>query len=162
MGIVSFFTAVLLHGSWFHLIGNLLFLAVFGNDLEERLGKQRYLLFFLLAALASGLGEVLADPYSRVPRLGASGAISALLGAYLVAFPRARIRGLLPLGCLWLPTQSPAWFYLVGWFLTQLLLAWLHLDKPSGGGIAWMAHLSGFLVGPVLLVGLDRKRRRWL
>ncbi len=163
-GVVGLVTAPLLHGSVLHLAGNLIFLTVFGNDLEERLGSRRYFVFFLLAASASGFGEILTDPYSEVPRIGASGAISALLGAYLVAFPRVRLQGVLPLGCLWLPTQSPAWLFLGIWFLTQLLLSWIHLDHPFGGGIAWMAHVTGFLAGPLLLLALDpkRQRRKWL
>lgn len=159
VGIRGLLLAPLLHGSLWHLAGNLLFLAIFGNDLEDRLGPRSFFKFFVMAAAVSGLAEVATDPFSAVPRIGASGAISGLLGAYLVAFPKARLEGLWPLGCLLLPARSPAWLFLPAWFLTQLVLAWIDLGHGSRAGIAWMAHLAGFLSGPPLLAWFSRSRK---
>lgn len=152
--------ALFLHGGWLHLLGNMAFLAVFGNDVESRLRLRRFLLLYLGSGLVASLAQVAATPRSPLPLLGASGAIAGVLGAFLVLFPKARLSGILPLGCLVIPMKSRAFLFIPFWFLLQLYGA---LQAPpgsgieGGGGVAWYAHLAGFAAGPVLLFLLRRR-----
>lgn len=153
--------ALFLHGSLLHLVGNVAFLLVFGDDVEERLGRLRFLAFYLTCGVAASFGQALAAPRSTTPMIGASGAIAGLLGAFLVMYPKARISGVLPLGCLLVPARSPAYLYLPLWFLIQAAAAFLEIGRLPGGdprgGIAWYAHLTGFLAGPPLALLLRRR-----
>lgn len=149
--------ALFLHGGWLHLLGNMAFLAVFGDDVESRLRIRRFLLLYLGSGLVASVAQIAASPRSTLPLLGASGAIAGVLGAFLVLFPKARLAGILPLGCLVIPMKSRAFLFIPFWFLLQLYGA---LSAPPGslvGGVAWYAHLAGFAAGPVLLFLLRRK-----
>ena len=157
--------AMFLHGGWLHLLGNLAFLAVFGDDVEERLRGGRYLALYLLSGTAAALAQTAVTPRSPLPLVGASGAIAGLLGAFLVLFPRARLSGVLPIGCVVLPLRSRAFLFIPGWFLLQLLGALLAPPGSAAGGVAFYAHLAGFAAGPPLAWLLDRRfraRRRGL
>lgn len=136
-------TSMFLHGGWLHLIGNLWFLWIFGNNVEDTLGRGRFLLFYLVAGVLAALAHVASNPGSAVPMVGASGAISGVMGAYLVLFPRARVKTLLFLLILITIVEVPAWVYLVYWFSLQLASsAW-----TVGSGVAFWAHIGGFVVG---------------
>ena len=152
-------TSQFLHGGWLHLLGNLLYLWVFGDNVEDRLGHVKFLFFYLACGVAAGLAQVWADPSSPVPTVGASGAIAGVLGAYLVSFPKARVLTFVPIFFLpWL-VEIPAVVFLVLWFLTQVLMAWAGVGREATGGVAWWAHVGGFLAG-ALLVNLGPKARR--
>jgi rhomboid family protein len=153
------FTSMFLHGGLMHLAGNMLYLWVFGNNVEDNLGHGRFLVFYLLCGTAAAFAEALPDPSSEVPMIGASGAISGVLGAYLILFPHARVHVLIPFGFLFLHTIRAGW--LLGfWFLFQLLSGLF--GDSSEGGVAWWAHVGGFVAGMALiLVMRDRRRRLW-
>jgi len=158
-------TANFLHGGWLHIIGNMWFLAVFGDNVEDRLGHFRFLLFYLLCGAASMLVQGAVLPTSRVPAIGASGAIAGVLGAYLVLYPSARVRTLVFVFLV----DLPAVVFLGIWFLTQLLNGTASLTPGAGvaaSGVAWWAHVGGFVVGMGLCVLLrkdeaPRPRRDW-
>lgn len=152
--------ATFLHAGWLHLIGNLAFLAVFGDDVEAKLRRARYLLLYLLSGIVATLAQAAATPRSTVPLVGASGAIAGVLGAFLVLFPRARLEGVVPIGCLLLPMRSRAFLFLPGWFALQLAGALLAPPGSAGGGVAFYAHLAGFTAGPLLLLLLRPSRAR--
>ena len=154
--------SLFLHAGWIHLLGNMAFLAVFGDDVEERLGGLRYLALYALSGLVATAAQIAATPRSTVPLVGASGAIAGVLGCFLVLFPNARLEGVLPLGCLLVPLRTRAFLFLPGWFLLQLLGVWLAPPGSDAGGVAFYAHLGGFVAGPVLLfLLLPRRGRRW-
>ncbi len=140
-----------LHGSVMHLIGNMLYLWVFGDNVEDAMGHGRYLVFFLLCTAVAGLTHVAIDPVSQVPTIGASGAVSGVLGAYLVLYPRARV--IVPI--IIFPVFLPASLLLVVWFTFQVLSA---LGDPGGtSGVAWWAHIGGFVAGALLVIPFRRK-----
>jgi membrane associated rhomboid family serine protease len=151
---ISWFTAMFMHGSWDHLLGNMLFLAIFGKNVEDAFGRLRYLAFYLAGGFAAtALQTVMTlgfatDADAQVPMLGASGAISAVLGAFLVLYPQARIKTLV----LIFFVQIPAWLYLGGWFVYQLIEAHDSLISASAGGsgVAFFAHIGGFVFGWVV------------
>ncbi len=147
--LVSFFTHMFLHGGWFHLISNLWILFIFGDNVEDRMGRGRYLLFYLMGGLIAGLAQVLIDPASPTPAVGASGAIAGILGAYFMMFPRARVLTLIPIFFFPWFVEIPALFYLGFWFLSQLFsgISSLSLVDHTIGGVAWWAHIGGFLFG---------------
>jgi rhomboid family protein len=150
---LTLITSQFLHGGWLHLLGNMLFLWIFGNNVEDRLGRIRFLAFYLVGGTVAGLTQVAINPGSTVPTIGASGAIAATLGAYLVLFPRARITSLVFLGFFYQLIDVPAVVVLVFWFLLQLIdgIASLGVTDASGG-VAFFAHIGGFVFGA--LVGL--------
>jgi membrane associated rhomboid family serine protease len=161
-------TSMFLHGSWMHLLGNALFFWVFGRNVEDAMGRSRFLAFYLLCGLAAAAGQVAADPASPVPMVGASGAISGVMGAYLVMYPAARIRMLFIFVILFKVFAVPAWLVLLYWFGIQVLSA---LPQLSGAqqavesGVAVMAHIAGFLTGIALARPFARtaaRPRRWL
>jgi membrane associated rhomboid family serine protease len=152
------FTSMFLHGGLWHLIGNMLFLHVFGDNIEDAMGHLRYLLFYLLCGAAAVAAQVATDPFSPVPVVGASGAVSGVLGAYIVLFPRGRIRSLLFLGVFGTVVMVPAWVQLGLWFALQIVLGVLALGARGGGGVAFFAHVGGFVAG-MLLVWLFADRR---
>lgn len=154
-------TALFLHGGFLHLAGNLLYLWIFGDNVEDELGHVRYLAFYLAAGVAATLLHAVVDSRSTVPTLGASGAIAGVLGAYFVLFPRARVVTLVPLFVLFPLVEIPAALYLLGWFAMQLWLGSASLvTGPSGaGGVAFWAHVGGFVAG-LLLLPVFRPRRR--
>jgi membrane associated rhomboid family serine protease len=159
--VATFVTATFLHAGIFHLAGNMLYLFIFGPAVEERLGAPRYLLFYFAAAIASGLAMVAMGPESRVPVIGASGAIAGVLGAYFVVYPRGRITTILPLLLIWPMVQIPAYFYLLFWFVAQLYAGIsAGAEGPLVGGVAWWAHVGGFLFGIAIAPMLARAQPR--
>lgn len=153
--------SMFLHGGWAHILGNMLYLWIFGDNVEDRLGHFRYLAFYLACGWAASYAHIWSQPDSVVPSIGASGAIAGVLGAYLTLYPRARVVTLLPLGIFTQLVQLPAVFFLGLWFLQQFLLGTFDLVAPegTGGGIAWWAHIGGFASG-FALVRVFRKPRR--
>jgi len=154
-------TSMFLHGGWVHLIGNAIFLWVFGNNVEDNVGRVRFVVFYLACGLIAAAAQVAAQPASPVPMVGASGAISGVMGAYLVLFPHARVRVLLIL-VVWATTVwFPAWVVLLYWFALQVLAAIPQLAQAQAtvaSGPAVMAHIGGFLAG-ALLVKLFQNNR---
>lgn len=155
-------TSIFLHGGWMHLLGNMLFLWVFGRNVEDLIGRARYLGFYLACGLAATVVQVIASPYSRIPTIGASGAIAGVMGAYLIKFPRARIVALIPIFVFFTTSEVPAWVMLLWWFVIQLASGIGSVGQMdyTGGGVAWFAHIGGFLAG-MLLVRLYPARKRW-
>jgi membrane associated rhomboid family serine protease len=161
-GLIGLGTSMFLHGGWMHLLGNMLFLWVFGRNLEDLIGGARYLAFYLICGLIAAVVHVIFNPFSRVPTIGASGAIAGVMGAYLIKFPRARIITLVPIFFFITTMELPAAFLLLFWFGMQFLSGFGSIGEAdySGGGVAWFAHIGGFLAG-MLLIRLFPERRRW-
>lgn len=158
---LTLLTSTFLHGGWLHLIGNMIYLWTFGDNVEDRLGHAGYLVFYLAAGVLAGLAQVFASQGSTIPGVGASGAIAGVLGAYLVMYPQAPVRVLVPGLFLLHMTRLPAIIVLGFWFLLQLLNGFLSLGTATmstTGGTAWFAHIGGFVVG--LLMGLLLRLRR--
>jgi membrane associated rhomboid family serine protease len=161
-GIASAVVSMFLHGGWAHVIGNMWFLWIFGDNVEDRLGHFRYVVFYFASGLAATAAHALFSPQSQVPAIGASGAISGVLGAYLFLYPRARVVTLLFLGIFIQVIQVPALLYLPFWFLIQLFSGLASLGVPNSaqqGGVAFFAHIGGFVAGPLLLLVLGGGRR---
>jgi membrane associated rhomboid family serine protease len=157
----TLFTSQFLHGGLLHIAGNMLFLWIFGNNVEDRLGHLKYLIFYLACGALAALTQWFFSAYSTVPSLGASGAIAGVMGAYILRFPKAQVLTLIPLGFIFLPLRIPAVFFLGIWFLQQALYGLVSLNAPmnigmQGGGIAYWAHAGGFVFGAILgpLMGL--------
>ena len=149
---LGIFTSMFLHGDWLHLLGNMLFLWIFGNNVEDRLGSIPFLLFYLVGGVAAALTQIVIDPSSSIPLVGASGAIAAALGAYIVLFPGARILSLVFLGFFYQLIEVPALIVLGLWFGLQLINGFAVVGQTAEGGVAFFAHLGGFVFG--LGVGL--------
>jgi len=161
---MTLFTSMFLHGGWMHLIGNMLYLYIFGDNVEDMLGRVGYPLFYLAAGIAAGLAQIVVAPSSLVPAIGASGAIAGVLAVYLVLFPTAPVRVLVPGFYLMRIARVPAVIVLGMWFVIQLFNGFLSLGAVTmaTGGVAWFAHIGGFVAG--LVVGFAMrtlvKRRR--
>lgn len=151
-------THMFLHGGWLHLLGNMWFLWVFGGNVEWRLGPARYLLFYLLAGIAAAFAQIAAGPFSSVPMVGASGAISGLMGAYLILFPTAWVLTLVPWIVPILPV--PALLFLPLWFLLQAYAGVGALMGQGGDGVAWWAHAGGFLAG--VAMAMYARKMKWV
>ena len=153
--------SMFLHGGWLHLIGNMWFLWIFGDNVEDALGHVRYLFFYLGCGGAAALAQAFIAPTSQVPMVGASGAIAGVLGAYLVWFPWARVRTLLFLGIFFTVTELPALVFLVLWFVVQFFSGTLALASAGAavGGVAFFAHIGGFLAGAIVAFLLRRSGR---
>jgi rhomboid family protein len=165
--IQSIFLSMFLHGGWAHILGNMLYLWIFGDNVEDRMGHAGYLVFYLLSGVAATLAHAFMSPHSTMPAIGASGAISGVLGAYLVMFPRARVVTLIPLGFFLRLAELPALLVLGMWFLLQLLSGTASLNAPTAqeGGVAWWAHIGGFAFGMIVGVFFRRgtePRTGWL
>jgi membrane associated rhomboid family serine protease len=140
-------TSMFLHGSWLHLLGNMWFLWLFGNNVEDAMTRPRFVAFYLLCGIAAALAQVFAEPNSAIPMVGASGAISGVMGAYLVLYPHVRVFTLVPLGFFMTSLALPAWAMLVYWFVLQFVSG---LARFSGaGGVAFWAHVAGFVAGVI-------------
>ncbi len=148
--LVPLLTCMFLHGGWLHIIGNMWFLWVFGANVEDRMGSGSFLLFYLICGVGSSVAQTLFSWGSRVPSLGASGAISGVLGAYVVFFPSARILTLVPLFIIWFTARIPALVFIGLWFLIQFVSGVGSLGMKNAGGVAWWAHVGGFLLGLAL------------
>lgn len=159
--LITLVTSIFLHGGWMHLIGNMIFLSVFGKSVEDEMTPGRYLLFYLICGVAANLLQVYFSPGSTVPGIGASGAIAGVLGAYLLLYPRARVFLFIPLLFWWPIIELPAFIVLLGWFGIQLLngVASLSAAQTGTGGVAYWAHVGGFVTGMVLVLPFSRKRR---
>jgi len=152
-------TSLFLHSGWLHLIGNMWFLWIFGDNVEDRFGHLQYLLFYLVCGVGAGLAHIFFNFDSRIPAVGASGAISGVLGAYVVLFPRTRILTLIPLLIFFFTVELPAVILLGYWFLIQALSGLGSLGIETTGGVAWWAHVGGFVLGMALAKPLRRRRR---
>jgi membrane associated rhomboid family serine protease len=157
---LSLVTGIFLHGGWFHLGSNMLFLWIFGDNVEDRLGHGRYLLFYLLCGVLATLAHFCAHPLSPLPTVGASGAIAGVMGAYLFLYPRARIRTLVVVIIFIQIIHLPAWFLITIWIITQILSAYTELATAQAAGVAWFAHIGGFMAGILLLMALKPGSRR--
>ncbi len=148
--------SMFLHGGWIHLIGNMLFLFVFGRSIEDRYGHLRFLALYLLSGLGAAVTHIVLNAGSRVPTIGASGAIAGVLGAYFVCFPGARITTLIPFFFIFWTIDLPAMLLLGYWFLIQFLTGFrmLAIESATGGGVAWWAHVGGFVTGMLLALAL--------
>jgi len=160
--LVTLLTSMFLHGGWMHLIGNMLFLWVFGRNLEDLVGCARFLVFYLVCGVVSGVVQVLANPSFPQPTIGASGAIAGVMGAYLIKFPRSQIDTLVLLFVFFTRLAVPAPFYLLFWFAMQFLNGFESIGDRNytGGGVAYFAHVGGFIAG-ILLIRLFPSRQRW-
>jgi membrane associated rhomboid family serine protease len=152
-------TSMFLHGSWMHLLGNMWFLWLFGNNIEDSMTRPRFVAFYLLSGLAAALAQVAANPASEIPMVGASGAISGVMGAYLVLFPRVRVYTMIPLGFLLHSVALPAWAMLIYWAFLQFAGGLTSIGAEEGGGVAFWAHLGGFAAGVVLVKAFERRDR---
>lgn len=159
-GVLTLFTSLFLHGGLVHLGGNLLYLWIFGDDVEERLGHARYLLAYLIFGAAGSLTHALFFPFSAIPSIGASGSIAGILGVFLAVYPQAKIVTLVPLVVSYAMIELPSLVYLPIWFLMQFANGWLAVTRAAtvetSGGVAWWAHIGGFLVG--LTIGIVARR----
>ncbi len=155
---VTVLTSMFLHGGWWHVISNMWILLIFGDNVEERMGGGRYLVFYLLSGVAAGLLQSFVLRSSSEPMIGASGAIAGILGAYLLLFPHARVASLVPILFIFTVIQVPATLFLLFWFVSQLFSGWLTLGGAGGSGVAWWAHIGGFVFG-LLTVFLFARRR---
>ncbi len=154
---VTIFTAMFLHGGWFHLLSNMWVLHIFGDNIEDRLGSVRYLIFYLLSGTAAAFLQVFIMQGSSVPMIGASGAIAGILGAYLVSFPRSRIASLVPILFIFTIVEVPAVIFLIFWFVIQLYSGLFAMQGGSASGIAWWAHIGGFLFGLIMVPFFGRR-----
>jgi membrane associated rhomboid family serine protease len=154
-------TSMFLHGGWMHVIGNMWYLWIFGDNVEDSLGHGRFIVFYLLCGIVAAFGQILIQPDSTLPTIGASGAIAGVMGAYFVLYPQSRVLTLLPLIIIWEIVELPAVVLLGFWFLYQLFSAGTIAMTAStgGGGVAFMAHVAGFLFG-VVAVFVFKKRQR--
>jgi rhomboid family protein len=156
---ITILTAMFMHASWSHIIGNMIFFWAFGPEIEDAMGRWRYLVFYLVGGVVAMLAQVAASPHSTVPNLGASGAIAAVMGAFLVTYPRDRIRSLLVIFIFVNITQIPAALLIGFWFLTQLFNAG-QVAHAQGGGVAYLAHVGGFIFGAVTAKLFERAEAR--
>ncbi|WP_347488157.1 rhomboid family intramembrane serine protease [Desulfoscipio sp. XC116] len=148
--LVSFVTSMFIHGGWLHVIGNMLFLWVFGDNIEDRLGHLKYLLFYLAVGVVGGLAHIISNPVSTVPVVGASGAVAGVLGAYIIAFPRSRILALVPILIIFTLMEIPAVVFIALWFVLQLFNGVASLGGAANT-VAYWAHIGGFVMGAILI-----------
>lgn len=156
--VLPFFSSMFLHGGWMHLIGNMLFLHIFGDNVEDRFGHGRYFIFYLLSGLAAALTQISINPTSEIPMIGASGAIAGVMGAYVFMFPQAKVKTLVPVFMFLQIVELPAFLFLGIWFLMQIfsgIMAWG--IGGDAGGVAWWAHIGGFAAGAALLPFLKKR-----
>jgi membrane associated rhomboid family serine protease len=159
----TIFTSMFLHGGWFHIINNMWVLFIFGDNVEARMGGIRYLIFYLLSGVAAVFLQTYILPSSNVPMIGASGAVAGVLGAYLILFPQSRIASLVPILFIFTIIEIPAVIFLLFWFASQLYSGLFAIQGSGGSGIAWWAHVGGFLFG-IIMVFFFRTRttyRSW-
>jgi membrane associated rhomboid family serine protease len=143
-------TSMFLHGSWMHILGNMWFLWIFGNNVEDSMGRVRFLIFYLVSGLAAAFGQTFTNPASAIPMVGASGAISGVMGGYLILYPRVRVWCVVPIGFFITTVALPAWTMLFYWLAIQLLGGLANMAR-EGGGVAFWAHVGGFVAGLVLV-----------
>jgi membrane associated rhomboid family serine protease len=156
------FTSMFLHGGWLHLGGNMLYLWIFGDNIEERLGRIRFLLFYLACGLAAALTQIYINPTSKIPMVGASGAVAGVLGGYLLLFPHAHVLALIPILFFFQVVELPAVLFLGFWFLMQFLNGAVSITAANyaTGGVAWWAHIGGFVSGMALGYVFPKRKRQ--
>ena len=159
----SVITSMFLHAGWMHVIGNMLYLWIFGDNVEDRLGHVLYLLFYLFAGSLAAVAQVMFNPFSHVPMMGASGAIAGVMGAYFVLYPESRVLTAVFIFFFFDLVEIPAIFFLGIWFLMQLLsgVGSLGVSNAASGGVAFWAHIGGFVVGALVGLTLRLRGRRW-
>jgi len=159
---MTILSSMFLHGGWFHIISNMWVLFIFGDNIEARMGGFRYLFFYLLSGAAAGLLQTYVLPSSQVPMIGASGAVAGVLGAYLILFPNSRVASLVPIFFIFTLVEIPAFIFLVFWFVSQLYSG-LFAIQGDTSGIAWWAHIGGFLFGVIIASFFGRRTtyRSW-
>jgi len=151
-GWLTIFTSMFMHGGFMHLIGNMLYMWIFADNIEDDLGATKFFIFYLLVGIGAAMAQVLIDTHSQIPMVGASGAIGGVLGAYLINYPKARVLVLIPFGFFSQLIKIKALYVLGFWFILQLI--------SSGGGVAYAAHIGGFISGIVLILFFNKKRKR--
>jgi rhomboid family protein len=156
--IIPVFTSMFLHGGWLHVLGNMWFLYIFGDNVEDRVGHGRYIIFYSLCGIAAALSQAILFQTSQVPMVGASGAIAGVLGAYFLLFPHARVLTLVPIFIFLQVMEIPAVVFLIFWFLLQFLQG--TFTSTEGGGVAWWAHIGGFIAGMVLIYAFKKREPR--
>ena len=159
---LTLFTSMFLHGSLLHLGGNMLYLWIFGNNIEDILGPLKFLLFYILCGMFAHAMHIASNPSSVIPTVGASGAIGGLLGAYLIAYPNARVLTLMFIFIFIRLTVVPAFIIIIFWFILQIISGFASLGSQQGGGVAWFAHIGGFLGGIALILLMAGDTIRWL
>jgi membrane associated rhomboid family serine protease len=153
----TIFSSMFLHGGWFHLMSNMWVLYIFGDNIEDRVGSLRYFVFYLMSGIAAALLQIFVMQGSSIPMIGASGAIAGVLGAYLISYPGARIASLVPILFIFTIVDVPAVLFLIFWFISQLYSGLFAIQGGSSSGIAWWAHIGGFVFG-LIMVSFFRKR----
>lgn len=150
---LTIFTSMFMHAGWLHILGNMVFLFVFGDNIENSMGHLRYVVFYLLSGIGANALEIWTAVGSRVPGLGASGAIAGVLGAYLMLYPRSRVGTLIPITFIFIPVRLPAWVLIGFWFVSQLFTGVMAISSRvvATGGVAYWAHVGGFITGSVLI-----------
>jgi len=163
--LLTLITSLFFHASIAHIFGNMLYLWVFGNNIEDRLGHIRFVFFYLICGIVASFGHIIANPSSKLPLIGASGAISGVLGAYLLLYPRAKILVLIPLFYIWRIAKVQAFWFLVFWIILQFFYGattFALMDTSNTGGVAWFAHIFGFFAGMLFLkLFLKTKKYRY-
>jgi membrane associated rhomboid family serine protease len=160
--VLTVFSSMFMHGGLFHIAGNMLYLWIFGNNIEDKLGHSRFVFFYIFCGIVSAYANALSDPHSRIPMIGASGAISGILGAYLLLFPRAVVHTLVFLGFFVTVVRIPALVVIGFWAIIQIINGVVSTGFAREGGIAWFAHIGGFLVGLLTIkLWLPRRVKRW-
>jgi membrane associated rhomboid family serine protease len=160
---LTLLTSMFMHGGFMHIIGNMLYLWIFGDNIEDNFGHLKFLVFYLICGFAASFAQIFADPDSIIPSLGASGAIAGVLGAYLVMFPRNRVRTILPLGFIWTIVELPAVLVLGFWIVIQIASQYTAMSSArhtNQGGVAYMAHIGGFVSGLILCFFFRRREKQ--
>ena len=155
----TIFTSMFMHGGWMHLIGNMLYLWIFADNIEDDLGTLNFIIFYFVSGVGAAMAQVLMDVNSQIPMIGASGAIGGVLGAYLINYPNARVLVLIPLGFFSQLIKIRALYVLGFWFILQFVNSFLTVSS-SGGGVAYAAHIGGFVTGVVLILFLNKKNNK--
>lgn len=160
MVFMPFFTSMFLHGGWFHIIGNMWYLWIFGDNVEDRMGHFRFLIFYIACGIAAGFAHAFTHPNSGIPTVGASGAIAGVMGAYFILYPGARIWTLVPVFIFVQFVEIPAFIFLGFWIIMQFLIGTFSMSLgPTQGGVAWWAHIGGFAAGAILVFFFKKRKR---
>jgi membrane associated rhomboid family serine protease len=161
--VLTIFSAMFMHGGLFHLAGNMLYLWIFGNNIEDRLGHLRFIFFYFFCGIVSAYAYAITEPHSIIPMIGASGAISGILGAYLLLFPRATVHSIVFLGFFITTVRIPALIVIGFWAIIQFVSGLISTGISERGGVAWFAHIGGFLIGLITIkLWLPRRTKQWL
>ena len=156
--VLPFFTSMFLHGGWMHVIGNMWFLWIFGDNVEDSMGRGRFVVFYLLCGVGAGIIHLIFNLQSAIPTVGASGAIAGIMGAYMVLYPRGRVLTLIPIFIFFQFLEIPAFVFLLIWILIQTFQGVLSLGMAAAGGVAWWAHIGGFILGALLILFFRKPR----